>query len=95
MFFVDDKGNKEFVYGSKPYSFYEVAVLKLAPTATKIEYKKSWEELFAKYSTLTAKEFAELSGTPRKESEQFLDELDVKGKLKKLTTKNGSIWKLM
>tara|TARA_R110002072_G_scaffold302858_1_gene489198 strand:+ start:186 stop:1181 length:996 start_codon:yes stop_codon:yes gene_type:complete len=95
MFFVDDKGNKEFVYGSKPYSFYEVAVLKLAPTATKIEYKKSWEELFAKYSTLTAKEFAELSGTPRKESEQFLDELDAKGKLKKLTTKNGSIWKLM
>lgn len=94
MFFVDDKGNKEFVYGSKPYSFYEVAVLKLAPTATKIEYKKSWEELFAKYSTLTAKEFAELSGTPRKESEQFLDELTAKGKLEKRTTKNGSIWKL-
>src|SRR5690554_214838 len=70
MFFVDDKGNKEFVYGSKPYSFYEVAVLKLAPNTLKTEYKKSWEELFAKYSTLTAKEFAELSGTPRKESEQ-------------------------
>ena len=94
MIFVDDKGNKEFVYGSKPYSFYEVAVLKLAPTATKAEYKKSWEELFARYSTLTAKEFAELSGTQRKESEQLLNELTTKGKLGKHTTKNGAIWKL-
>ncbi len=94
MFFVDDKGNKEFVYGSKPYSFYEVAVLKLAPTAAKTEYKKSWEELFAKYPSLTAKEFAELSGVNRNESEQWLNELTTKGKLEKLTTKNGSIWKL-
>lgn len=93
MFFVDENGNKEFVYGSKPYSFYEVAVLKLAPTARKSEYKKSWEDLFSKYQTLTAKEFSELSGTPRKESEQLLDDLTLKGKLEKLTTKNGSLWK--
>ena len=94
MFFVDDKGNKEFVYGSKPYSFYEVAVLKLAPTATKTEYKKGWEELFSKHQTLTAKEFAELSVTPRKESEQFLNDLIAIGNLEKHTTKNGAIWKL-
>lgn len=94
MFFVDEKGNKEFVYGSKPYSFYEVAVLKLAPTAVKTEYKKSWEELFAKYQSLTAKEFAELSGTPRSESEIVLSDLCEKGKLEKLKTKNGSIWRV-
>lgn len=94
MFFIDEKGNKEFVYGSKPYSFYEVAVLKLAPTATKQEYSKSWETLFAKYRTLTAKEFSELSGTPRKESEQLLDDLTEKGKLEKRRTKNGAMWEL-
>lgn len=94
MFFVDDKGKKEFVYGSKPYSFYELAVLKLAPNALKTEYKKSWEELFEKHQTLTAKEFAELSGTPRKESEKILDDLVAKGQLEKLITKNGAIWKL-
>lgn len=94
MFFVDDKGNKEFVYGSKPYSFYEVAVLKLAPTATKTEYKKGWEELFSRYSTLTAKEFAELSGVNRNESEQMLNDLTAKGNLEKHTTKNGAMWKL-
>lgn len=94
MFFVDEKGNKEFVYGSKPYSFYEVAVLKLAPAVSKSQYKKSWEDLFAKYQTLTAKEYAELSGTGRKESEQLLNDLTEKGMLVKLSTKNGSIWKL-
>lgn len=94
MFFVDEKGNKELVYGSKPYSFFEVAVLKLAPTASKSEYKKTWEDLFAKYHTLTAKEFSELSGTGRKESEQVLNELTTKGKLEIRTTKNGAIWKL-
>jgi putative protein-disulfide isomerase len=93
MFFADEKGNKEFVYGSKPYSFYEVAVLKLAPTASKKVYSKSWETLFAKYPTLTAKEFSELSGTQKKESEQLLDDLTLKEKLEKLTIKNGSLWK--
>lgn len=93
LFFVDEKGNKEIIYGAKPYSFFEVAVLKLAPSAQKNEYKKSWEDLFATYQTLTAKEFSELSGTPRQESEQRLEELTTKGKLEKWSTKNGSMWK--
>lgn len=94
IFFVDEKGNSAFVYGTKPYSFYEEAVLKLAPTSNKSEYKKNWDDLFAKYQTLTAKEFSELSGMPRKESEQMLNELTAKGKLEKLTTKNGYLWKI-
>lgn len=94
MFFIDENGNKEFVYGSKPYSFYEVAILKLVPTARKSEYKKSWEQLFTKFNTLTAKEFSVLSGIGRNESEFLLDELTVNNKLEKYTTKNGSIWKL-
>jgi len=92
LFFADEKGNTELVYGTRPYAFYEVAVLKLAPTANKSEYNRNWEDLFAKYQTLTAKEFAELSGMPRKESEQFLNELAAKEKLEKRTTKNGAIW---
>ncbi|PZQ81375.1 MAG: dithiol-disulfide isomerase, partial [Flavobacterium johnsoniae] len=56
------------------------------------EYTKSWEVLFSKYPSLTAKEFSELSGTPRADSEKQLNELVAKGKLEKLTTKNGSIW---
>ena len=94
LFFIDTIGRKEFVYGSKPYTVFENAVVKLASTATKIEFNKSWEAVFAKYQSLTAKEFSELSGKPRNESEQFMNELTVNGKLEKLATKNGAMWKL-
>lgn len=93
LFFVDGEGNKEMVYGTRPYAFYEMAVLKLNPEAVKSEYSKGWETLFSKFHSLTAKEFSELSGTPRAESEKLLNELSEKGKLKKITTKNGSIWR--
>jgi predicted DsbA family dithiol-disulfide isomerase len=92
IFFVDNAGNKEIVYGSKAYPFYEMAVLKLNPNAEKSEYSKHWETLFSKYASLTAKEFAELSGTPRAESETVLNDLVAQGKLEKLSTKNGSMW---
>lgn len=92
MFFINATEKKEMVYGSKPYAFYETAVLKTESNAIKSEYSKNWEMLFSKYSSLTAKEFSELSGTPRLESEQLLNDLVFKGYLEKLTTKNGSIW---
>lgn len=93
LYFSDGQGNTEFVYGTKAYAFYEIAVLKLAPDAKKSEYKRNWEALFAKYPTLTAKEFAELSGNGRTEVEEILDALTTKGKLVKETTKNGSLWR--
>lgn len=92
IFVVDNVGNKETVYGARPYAFYEMAILKLNPNITKSEYSKRWKNLFAMYPTLTAKEFSELSGTPRSETESVLNELVAKGSLDKHTTKNGSIW---
>lgn len=94
IFVVDDAGNKEIVYGVRPYAFYEMAILKSNPNAKKREYSKNWENLFSIYPTLTAKEYSELSGTPRNESENVLNDLISKGKLEKHTTKNGSIWKM-
>ncbi len=94
MFFVDESGNKEIVYGTKPYVYYEMAILKLDPTVLKSEYSKTYEALFSNYHSLTAKEFSELSGTPRDESEAKLNELSNSGTLEKMTTKNGSIWRL-
>ncbi|MGW8123598.1 ClpXP adapter SpxH family protein [Roseivirga echinicomitans] len=95
MFFIDDASNKEIVYGTRPYAYYEMAILKLNPGIAKSEYSKNWETLFSIYPTLTAKEFSELSGTPRSESEKVLDDLSGQGALEKLTTKNGSMWKVV
>ena len=92
LLFFDNAGNKEIVYGSKSYNFYETAILKLNPSAMRKNYSNSWENLFSIYSSLAAKEFSVLSGINRMESEKLLDELSNKNILKKLTTKNGSIW---
>jgi len=94
MFLVNQSNNKEMVYGAKPYSFYEAAILKLNPEVTKINYDKNWESLFSSYSSLTANEFAQLSGVARMESEKLLNDLVAKGQLEILKTKNGSLWRL-
>jgi len=94
LFFFDHSDNHEMLYGSRPYAFFEMAVLKLYPVAVKNEYRKDWEALFAIYPSLTAKEYSELSGTSRKESEAILNELTAKEILEKFTTKNGAIWSI-
>lgn len=95
LFFSDTTGKTEFVYGSKPYSTLENAVLTLCPMASKKIYAKKWETLFSKYHSLTAKEFSVLTETSKNESEMLLDELAAKGSLEKMTTKNGAIWRLI
>ncbi|MCK6649879.1 MAG: DsbA family protein [Bacteroidia bacterium] len=92
MFFMDTAGHQEMVYGSKPYSTFENALLKVFASASKTSYDKTWMALFSKYHSLTAKEFSELTGMPRSESENYLNDLSANGKLEKHTTKNGSIW---
>ena len=92
MFFTDHTGNTEMVYGTKRYPFYEMAILKLNPEIDKREYSKDWVVLFSKYKTMTAKEYSELSGTPRADIESTLDDLSNQGLLEKRTTKNGAIW---
>ena len=94
MFFTDTNGHKEMVYGSKPYNTFENALLKLFPAASKTNYDKTWSAVFSKYHSLTAKEFSELTGIARNETEKYLDDLTAKGQLEKLTTKNGAIWTL-
>ncbi|HLT93881.1 MAG TPA: DsbA family protein [Membranihabitans sp.] len=92
IFFIDGGGNQEMVYGTKRYPFYEMAILNLNPEIEKRDYSKEWNSLFETYPTLTAREFAELSGNPRVEVEGRLDDLSRKGVLEKLQTRNGSIW---
>lgn len=93
LFFTDKFGKTEKVYGSKPYASYEQAILSLEPNAEKKSYPKDFTAVFSKYPSLTAREFAELTGTPRNEAEKVLNDRAAKGELEKTTTKNGSIWR--
>ena len=94
MYFEDNSGNQEIVYGSKAYAFYEMAILKIQPTISKREYTKDWKTLFDKYNSLTVREYSELSGIPRIQSEQLLNDLMKKGYLEKIATKNGAMWEV-
>lgn len=92
LFFTDNTGKSEQVYGSKPYSVFENTILKLHQGALKVNYQKNADFLFSQYPSLTAKEFAVLSEITLSQSVKKLDELTTQGKLKTLNTKNGSIW---
>ncbi|WP_289024468.1 ClpXP adapter SpxH family protein [uncultured Salegentibacter sp.] len=92
IFFIDSLGQKEIVYGARPYEIFEKALLKIKPEITKNDYDKNWKSLFTQFNSLTAREFSELSGTPRNESEDFLNKLVEEELLEKFSTKNGAIW---
>ncbi|SDL11169.1 Predicted dithiol-disulfide isomerase, DsbA family [Siphonobacter aquaeclarae] len=93
MFFVDENGQMEKVYGTKPYAVYEQALLGQAPAVRKAPYATNWESLFAVYPTLTSREFAELAETARKDADPFLQQLADAGALEKEGSKNGVLWK--
>jgi len=95
IFISDGEKRQERVYGLKPYSVYENVIRELFPDAQKTEYHKDWEALFSYFSTLTAKEFSELSGLSFLGSEQLLGGLVREGKLSEFETRNGKLWKRM
>jgi putative protein-disulfide isomerase len=92
LFFVDDQGNQERVYGTKPYTDYEAALIRQLPQAAKMDIDGRWQNLFSEYNTLTMREFSGLSDSTRQQGEQVLKELAKAGHIHELVTKNGSLW---
>ena len=94
LFITDTTGKSITVNGAKSYKVIEASILQLLPTASSKSYETTWLPIFQRYHSLTAREYAELTGTKREETESFLDSLVTNGKLEKHKTKNGSIWRL-
>lgn len=90
--FSNSDGVHEKLYGAKPYEAFENILLKLAPMAQARSYKTDWISLFDKHSTLTSREFAELSYRKRSESDDLLQAIFEQGKLGKIEFENGKIW---
>ncbi len=92
IFVSDQNDNRVLVYGSRPYEQYEQALLQLHPEAKKQAYETAYSSVFAKYSTLTTKEFAVISGMKTGEAEVYLQNLQAEGKIGKYASKNGALW---
>lgn len=81
-----------FVYGSRPYSYYEDAIRKLQPAVEKQRYEKSPKWLAEKFGSITAKELSVLCEITFAKAEEKLELLRNTGKLKRISGKNGSIY---
>ncbi|SER84027.1 DsbA family protein [Pedobacter rhizosphaerae] len=92
IFISGPNGSTEKIYGFKPYPVFEEALAKIAPNIVKQSYEKSWEALFSKFSSLTLREFSELTDSDFPAAQAVLDRLVEEGKLSVLVTKNGNIW---
>lgn len=92
LLFFDQHGNSLSLYGFQPYVNFEEAIVKLHPTANKVAYKKDWRSLFATYTSLTTREFAELSNQTIEEGQKELEALFLQNEIEQLVTKNGVLW---
>ncbi len=92
VFVVDGKGAQEKVYGSKPYADFEQGIKTVYPTVKKQGYNNDWTSLFAKYPTLTTREFAELSDISYEAGATLLEQLSAENKIGKMNSKNGMLW---
>lgn len=92
---ISNGKQQEIIYGFRPYSQFENAMRKLAPTHSALPYDSSWSALFAAYPTLTLREFAELSNISMAAATQELNHLVETQKLTVFKTKNGNIYRLV
>ncbi len=92
VFIIDATGHTEFIYGCKSYEAYQAAIQKLLPQAVPQPYDQSWQSLFAKFQTLTTREFTELSDLPAAEAAQLLNKLLHESHIQVYHSKNGPLW---
>ena len=92
FFFSNNKNQQEYIYGARAYPEFENKVMKLLPETKKSKYDNSSDSLFNSFSTLTAKEFSDLSGQDRECAEKYLENLCDTQLLQKIITKNGNIY---
>jgi putative protein-disulfide isomerase len=93
LFVQDSADGQVMVYGVRPYTTIVEAVQRVLPTAKPQHYATDWQGLFGHYSSLTAKEYAVLSGKDMATAQAELEQLTGQGALRVTMTKNGGIWR--
>lgn len=92
IYFKDREGKEVFVYGSRPYRYYEEAIQKLHPEVEKQKYNKYPTWLTQKFGSLTAKEFSVISDLTFSAAEGVLDLFADDRKLERTSSKNGNLY---
>jgi predicted DsbA family dithiol-disulfide isomerase len=93
LFFTDNSGNRNTVYGFRPYADFERAVLSMYPDAKADKSHHDIDYYMKHYGSITAQELALFDTIAPDEASRRLDDLVKKGKLRKVATKNGDLWR--
>jgi predicted DsbA family dithiol-disulfide isomerase len=93
LFFTDNSGNRNTVYGFRPYADFERAVLSMYPDAKPDKSAHDIDYYLKSYGSITAQELSLFDNIAPDEASRRLDELVKKGKLLKVPTKNGDLWR--
>lgn len=92
LYFFDDKELKSIVYGSRPYSDYESAILQTYAGAIKKTYSKDVLSIVQLFGSITIKEVSVLCEIDMKQAESSLIDLENKGILAKIVSRKGNLW---
>jgi predicted DsbA family dithiol-disulfide isomerase len=93
LFFVNEKGEEQVLYGVKAYEYFEQAILELHPDVKKNTCALSSEEIFSHYPTVTTKEFSVITDRSMEISEEILQGLADRNIVEKILGKSGEFWK--
>ncbi|MEO1418646.1 MAG: ClpXP adapter SpxH family protein [Bacteroidota bacterium] len=93
LFFVNQEGQQEKVYGTKPYQVFQAVIQKLYPEAQPKKYDSSLAGILQVYPSLTIRELAELAEMTLEEAAATLNEELREVRLIKIETKNGDLYR--
>lgn len=91
--FNNADGGRQQVYGAKPYAQYEAAVKALYPDAKPAALPTTLEGLFQVYASWCPEEVAVALNITHEQALQQLKQMQAKGTLTTVDTRNGSIWR--
>lgn len=90
--FSNEAGERQMVYGARPYAQFEAAVKALAPGAKAAALPTDVEALFRVHPSWCAQEVAVVLGIPHEQALSRLQRAEVKDKLSAVHTRNGGVW---
>lgn len=91
--FSNAEGERQQVYGARPYGQFEAAVKAMKPDVKGKPVPTTLTDLFAIHASWCAEEVAVALNITHEEAVQQLKQLQAKGELTSVDTRNGSVWR--
>ncbi|MCO5275648.1 MAG: DsbA family protein [Flavobacteriales bacterium] len=90
--FSNEAGERQVVYGARPYAQFEAAVKALKPDVKPAAVPASLGDLIKEHAAWCAEEVAVMLGITHEAAEGMLKAAEANGELRAVHTRNGSVW---